>query len=114
MSAVIQATCPGCKKLLRLPAEWVNESIRCKQCGMVVQVKKRSTPTTPKLASTQKSSAPTATRAPRKIAAAAPARPAVPVASQPTVQDDLSFAVPAPAQANPADFSTLTFVEEVT
>jgi hypothetical protein len=96
MSAVIQATCPGCKKLLRLPADWVNQSIRCKQCGTVVQVKKRSTATTPKLASTQKSSAPT---------------PA-PVASERAASNDPLFAAPAPPQANPADFSTLTFLEE--
>lgn len=111
MSAVIQATCPGCKKLLRLPADWVNQSIRCKQCGTVVQVKKRSTTTTPKLTSTQKSPAPE--KAASATAAPAPARSAAPVVSEASASDDLRFATAAQPQTNPADFSTLNFLEEV-
>ena len=36
---VLQATCPGCKTILRIPAEWANQPIRCKQCGMTFQTK---------------------------------------------------------------------------
>ncbi len=39
MSAVVQATCPGCKKTLRIPADWIQQSIRCKYCGLVMQAK---------------------------------------------------------------------------
>jgi uncharacterized caspase-like protein len=42
MTAVVQATCPGCKKVLRLPADWINQSLRCKHCGMVVQAKPKA------------------------------------------------------------------------
>jgi hypothetical protein len=36
MSAIVQATCPGCKNILRIPADWVNQPIRCKHCGLVM------------------------------------------------------------------------------
>ncbi|HZY84970.1 MAG TPA: hypothetical protein VFE78_09075, partial [Gemmataceae bacterium] len=39
MSAVVQATCPGCKNVLRIPADWLHQAIRCKQCGTVLQAK---------------------------------------------------------------------------
>ncbi len=39
MSAIVQATCPGCKNVLRIPADWVNQPIRCKHCGLVMQSK---------------------------------------------------------------------------
>src|SRR5260370_28132024 len=42
MRAVVQATCPGCKKVLRLPADWVNQPLRCKHCGATVQAKGKS------------------------------------------------------------------------
>src|SRR5258708_5735227 len=36
MAAIVQATCPGCKNILRIPADWVNQPIRCKHCGLVM------------------------------------------------------------------------------
>src|SRR5438093_12006206 len=36
MAGVVQAACPGCKKVLRIPAEWMHRVIRCKHCGMTV------------------------------------------------------------------------------
>ena len=36
MTAVIQATCPGCKKMLRIPPDWIHQAIRCKHCGLVM------------------------------------------------------------------------------
>ncbi len=44
MPQVLQAKCPGCNKVLRIPADWVNQSIRCKHCGMIVQVKSKPAP----------------------------------------------------------------------
>ncbi|HEY1862017.1 MAG TPA: hypothetical protein VGG61_16775, partial [Gemmataceae bacterium] len=44
MSAVIQANCPGCKQIIRLPADWVHLSIHCKHCGAILQAKSKSTP----------------------------------------------------------------------
>ncbi len=42
MSRIVQSACPGCKKRLRIPAEWLQQSIRCKHCGMVLQVKQHT------------------------------------------------------------------------
>jgi hypothetical protein len=39
MAAVIQAACPGCKKILRIPADWIHQPIRCKHCGLVMAAK---------------------------------------------------------------------------
>jgi hypothetical protein len=39
MSAVVQATCPGCNNVLRIPADWLHQAIRCKQCGTVLQAR---------------------------------------------------------------------------
>ena len=40
MSGIVQATCPGCKNILRIPADWTDKPIRCKHCGLVMQSKK--------------------------------------------------------------------------
>ena len=39
MSTAINATCPGCKKILKVPTQWVNQVIRCKFCNMAMQIK---------------------------------------------------------------------------
>lgn len=39
MSTAINATCPGCKKVLKVPTQWVNQVIRCKFCNMAMQIK---------------------------------------------------------------------------
>jgi hypothetical protein len=44
MSTVVQSTCPGCKQPLRIPAEWLTQAVRCKQCGMVLHAKSTPTP----------------------------------------------------------------------
>ncbi len=47
MSTVVQATCPGCKKVLRIPAHWLNQAIRCKYCRMVIQARPDGAPAAP-------------------------------------------------------------------
>jgi hypothetical protein len=42
MSAVVQATCPGCKHVLRIPAEWLGQAFKCKHCGMVIQARPKA------------------------------------------------------------------------
>ena len=42
MPAAIQGKCPGCKKILRIPADWVNQAVHCKHCGMAVQIRPKS------------------------------------------------------------------------
>ncbi len=39
MSTAINATCPGCKKNLKVPSQWVNQVIQCKFCNMQMQIK---------------------------------------------------------------------------
>src|SRR5262245_33945886 len=42
MIQVVQAPCPGCRRVLRIPAEWVHQAMRCKHCGLTLQAKPRS------------------------------------------------------------------------
>src|SRR5262249_6206720 len=35
LNEVVQATCPGCKNSLRIPANWIGQSMKCKHCGLV-------------------------------------------------------------------------------
>ncbi len=63
MAEVVQATCPGCKAVLRIPAEWLGRSFRCKHCKTVIHAK-------------AKASGP--------VRAARPAAPAAPPAPPPT------------------------------
>jgi hypothetical protein len=46
MSAVVQATCPGCRQVLRIPADWLGKPIRCKHCGTALHTK-QATPAPP-------------------------------------------------------------------
>jgi hypothetical protein len=64
MSAIVQATCPGCEHVLRIPTEWLEQAFKCKHCGMVIQAR-------PKAAA---AAAPIP--AARPVAAPRPARPA--------------------------------------
>ena len=36
---LVQAKCPGCKASLSIPSQWLHQPIRCKHCGMIVQLK---------------------------------------------------------------------------
>src|SRR5260370_30451252 len=51
MAQVVQATCPGCKKALRIPTDWVKKALRCKSCGTVIEVKQE--PSSPPAASNE-------------------------------------------------------------
>ena len=44
---VVQATCPGCKAVLRIPADWLHKPIRCKNCGTTMQTRGPATATPP-------------------------------------------------------------------
>ena len=48
MSQVVQARCPHCQNVLRIPEEWLVLPMRCKHCKATFQAKgKSSTPTKP-------------------------------------------------------------------
>ncbi|MGL4421105.1 MAG: caspase family protein [Gemmataceae bacterium] len=42
MTSTVQATCPGCQNVLRIPGEWADRTMRCKKCGTLMQGKARS------------------------------------------------------------------------
>jgi hypothetical protein len=42
MAQLIQAQCPRCKNILRMPADWLGQPMRCKHCGQVFQPRLRS------------------------------------------------------------------------
>ncbi len=37
MQRSVHATCPGCKEVLRIPAQWADKAVKCKTCGAVVR-----------------------------------------------------------------------------
>ena len=39
MSTAVLSKCPGCKKVLRMPDEWSDKTVKCKHCGMICQAK---------------------------------------------------------------------------
>lgn len=47
MAELVHATCPGCKKSLRVPAGWAGRKVSCKHCGAVLTVPGASVPVTP-------------------------------------------------------------------
>ena len=38
-SSIVEAQCPGCNNVLRIPASWVDQAMRCKCCGRVFQMR---------------------------------------------------------------------------
>lgn len=42
MPQVVQANCPFCKVLLRIPAEWLDRPMRCKHCRQIFQARAQS------------------------------------------------------------------------
>jgi Caspase domain len=38
MKEVVRAACPGCQRVLNMPAEWTGRTVRCKHCGHAMQV----------------------------------------------------------------------------
>ena len=39
MAQVVQAKCPNCNNVLRIPAEWLHQPMRCKYCQHVFQAR---------------------------------------------------------------------------
>jgi len=40
MATVVQAKCPHCHKVLRIPSDWLTQMMRCKHCGQTIQPRK--------------------------------------------------------------------------
>src|SRR5438046_1173241 len=39
---IVQAKCPKCKRVLRIPADWVNQTFQCKHCKTTIQGKPKA------------------------------------------------------------------------
>jgi hypothetical protein len=47
MAQVVQAVCPGCRQVLRIPAAWVDQPMKCKHCGLIFRARTKAAPTAP-------------------------------------------------------------------
>src|SRR4051812_42497444 len=42
MTQTVQAKCPHCRNVLRIPSEWLDKAMRCKHCKKTFQAKAKS------------------------------------------------------------------------
>jgi hypothetical protein len=71
MSKVIQAKCPHCQNILRIPADWVAKALRCKHCKKTFQAKAKAADSSPTAIVAKPKPAATSTNA---VQAATPAK----------------------------------------
>jgi hypothetical protein len=93
MKPAAQVTCPNCQNSLRIPPDAVDVSLKCKNCGYILQIKKKAA---------KAQAAPVAATA--KAAPTAPAKslPSDRRAPQPLPEDDLpDFTPPSPVDTPP-------------
>jgi len=100
MLQVVQAACPKCKNLLRIPADWLDRPMRCKHCQEVFQARSKA-PQTPVAGQAVTAPSPPATSPAARMPAAR-----MPAAPTPTARirngDPFAFDdEPDPAQAPP-------------
>ncbi len=50
MTQAVQAKCPHCKQILRIPGEWLDRPMRCKHCQQVFQARSKSATPMPPVA----------------------------------------------------------------
>jgi Planctomycete cytochrome C/Caspase domain len=91
MSATVQAVCPGCRNVLRIPIDWADRAMKCKKCGMVVQGRKRI-------------EAPATDPAPAATASMPMPSPAMPVGQPPMPAAPYPQGYPQPAYAPPQPY----------
>lgn len=109
MAKVVQAKCPHCKHVLRIPGEWLNQPMRCKNCQKTFQAKAKSAPPVPAAAA---ANIKPANNIPAPIPPAANIKPADNVPSPvllapgaPPAQDSFDFNAAAPPPATPIVYS---------
>jgi uncharacterized caspase-like protein len=121
MSTIVQAACPGCKKVLRIPADWLQQAFRCKYCRTVIQARSNGVPapsTPPPTHSIRKTPSSPRSKTPLPVAkiaapavAPAPARPPVAVPVAPPAAP-MAIPVQAPAFNTGAAFDPFTGIDE--
>ena len=72
MTQTVQARCPHCRNVLRIPAEWLDKAMRCKQCKKTFQAKAKASDNIPIAAPALKANA--------AVPIGQPAKPASPIA----------------------------------
>ena len=77
---VVQATCPGCKAVLQIPADWLRQPIKCKSCGTVMQARGPVTAAPPPVPAKR----PVAAKPPA-VPPPPPLRPSAPIQAPPRV-----------------------------
>ncbi|QJW99920.1 hypothetical protein FTUN_7543 [Frigoriglobus tundricola] len=82
MEATVRANCPKCQAVLRIPAQWVGQAVKCKKCGSTVKAKAKAEDDTT-----------------ARGHAAAPAPAHAFDFSHPQAEDDDFFGLPAPVPA---------------
>lgn len=100
MKPAVQVTCPNCRNVLRVPPDLGDASVKCKYCGFILQLKKKTAPPPPPLPSARPAPAPAIpySNPPAAYPAMPTAAPAAPPASaMPFNLDDLpEYAPPVP------------------
>src|SRR5262245_46561311 len=91
MAQVVQAKCPQCKNVLRIPGEWLHLPMRCKHCRQIFQARQKPGGARPAYPVAKPASPPTAI----PVGTLAPTRGASP-------SNPFNFDEPTPAGRKPA------------
>lgn len=104
MTQVVQAKCPHCSNVLRIPAEWLGKSMRCKLCKNTFQAQaKNSASASANVMAAAPAKASTPVAKPANVSQSAPvaAKPATAIQPVPAVAQPVNAIQPAPAVAAP-------------
>lgn len=111
MSQLVQARCPSCQSVLRIPAAWLNQTIRCSHCKAAFQAKAPASTPLPRPAVPAPMSKPFAPP-PASLRATPPPPPAKLAATPiwtPPAQTPPAAPRPQPAAAAPASMGPAPF-----
>ena len=109
MSQVVQAKCPHCQNILRIPEEWLSRAMRCKHCKKEFQAKAKSAVSYPvgKPATGTKAGAPTPVAKP-----ANPYPVAAPALSAPPASTGMQVAPPVVPPPSPPGNDPFGFADD--
>ena len=98
MSEIVKATCPECKRAIRVPAEWAGKKVRCRHCGAAIRPVVDSVATAPTVGSSQ---APPVSSPSKSPAPKTPPTVVPPVTSSPIVTPPANSSSKSPSQKVP-------------
>jgi hypothetical protein len=99
MSAVVQAICPGCQRVLRIPANWLGQAFKCKHCGTIIQARAKAPDPAPAAPPARPVALPVGRTAPKPVSrpAAVTTKPARSSPADPFAFDDAASPASSPA-----------------